>query len=581
MIYKRYRKILAVLIGTTIVFGSQSVSAADFTDSSLESDLSEGTDDTSSSEEESVSSDTDSESEDPSSDSENDTDPDAADSDSDSDTDTDLDSDTSDSSTDEEVDSSEEEPEEDDEEEGVVPQRYAQVSDLDTAAVIRAANNVVPHYRLYNPKSGEHFYTKSVNEMNYLSNNGWDYEGVGWYGPEITDTPVYRLYNSKNGGHHYTMDKNEKNVLSELGWTYEGIGWYSAGRDQSALYRLYHPKSGDHHYTTSLNEKNYLVKNGWTDEGYAWFSSYPGRNSAASVILSELGNYNTEVETLSPAETDVTPQMFGAVGDGVTDDTKAIQAAIDSLKETGGTIFIPAGTYVISDALLLYSNQSVISNGAVLIQGQAINNMMRNYNNGIGGYDASTSIYVFGLTFDGGRFGENSTFLGFSHSNNVTIDHCAFRNGYGSWHDIEINSTKNGVIKNCMFTESKRDSSMACRIQVDCFGNYKTWPWNDGPVDNTISDGVEIKNCAFFGNEKSPSIGNHSRMAVRNIQIHDNVFSDVLSVRGAVNFQSGTEITAYDNTFIRCRIGVMTKTTVYNNTFKNTPLRYSAAVITK
>ena len=42
---------------------------------------------------------------------------------------------------------------------------------------------------------------------------------------------------------------------------------------------------------------------------------------------------------------------FGAKGDSVTDDTAAIQAAINSLPAAGGSVFFPAGTYVISDAI--------------------------------------------------------------------------------------------------------------------------------------------------------------------------------------------------------------------------------------
>ena len=38
---------------------------------------------------------------------------------------------------------------------------------------------------------------------------------------------------------------------------------------------------------------------------------------------------------------------YGALGDGMRDDTAAIQAAINSLPTTGGTVFIPAGTYMI------------------------------------------------------------------------------------------------------------------------------------------------------------------------------------------------------------------------------------------
>lgn len=40
---------------------------------------------------------------------------------------------------------------------------------------------------------------------------------------------------------------------------------------------------------------------------------------------------------------------FGAVRDGKTDDTKAIQSAIDHLGQSGGTLFFPQGAYVVSD----------------------------------------------------------------------------------------------------------------------------------------------------------------------------------------------------------------------------------------
>ncbi len=41
-------------------------------------------------------------------------------------------------------------------------------------------------------------------------------------------------------------------------------------------------------------------------------------------------------------------RAFGALGDGSTDDTVAIQNAINSLYGTGGVVFFPSGDYVIS-----------------------------------------------------------------------------------------------------------------------------------------------------------------------------------------------------------------------------------------
>lgn len=42
----------------------------------------------------------------------------------------------------------------------------------------------------------------------------------------------------------------------------------------------------------------------------------------------------------------VTNPTYGATGDGTTDDTSAIQAAIDALPADGGVVFFPVGTYV-------------------------------------------------------------------------------------------------------------------------------------------------------------------------------------------------------------------------------------------
>lgn len=44
---------------------------------------------------------------------------------------------------------------------------------------------------------------------------------------------------------------------------------------------------------------------------------------------------------------------FGAVGNGTTDDTAAIQAAINSLSSTGGIVYLPSGTYKVSSALVM------------------------------------------------------------------------------------------------------------------------------------------------------------------------------------------------------------------------------------
>ena len=128
----------------------------------------------------------------------------------------------------------------------------------------------VPMYRLYNPNSGEHFYTAKSPERDNLVSVGWNYEGVGWTAPSTGD-PVYRLYNPNAGDHHYTTSVSERDSLVAVGWNYEGVGWYSGG--SRPLWRQYNPNatSGAHNYTTSKDENDHLVSLGWRYEGIGWY----------------------------------------------------------------------------------------------------------------------------------------------------------------------------------------------------------------------------------------------------------------------------------------------------------------------
>lgn len=47
---------------------------------------------------------------------------------------------------------------------------------------------------------------------------------------------------------------------------------------------------------------------------------------------------------------------YGAKGDGTTDDSSAIQDALDALMTSGGTIFFPKGIYLLTTSVLFYSN---------------------------------------------------------------------------------------------------------------------------------------------------------------------------------------------------------------------------------
>ncbi len=131
----------------------------------------------------------------------------------------------------------------------------------------------VPMYRMYDPNSGEHFYSGSELERDFLIDAGWHYEGVGFNFPEEGD-PVYRLYDPVYGEHLYTMDNAEREKLQSWGWQYEGVAFNSAEEDEIPQYRFHNPnaKRGGYHFTGSDVERDFLISLGWIPQGIGWYS---------------------------------------------------------------------------------------------------------------------------------------------------------------------------------------------------------------------------------------------------------------------------------------------------------------------
>lgn len=78
--------------------------------------------------------------------------------------------------------------------------------------------------------------------------------------------------------------------------------------------------------------------------------AYTRRNTTDGVTIMNKDLYDNLQDGIE--QFGITPQMFGAKGDGITDDTEAIQSAIDSLPN-GGVLYFPLGKYIVSEELLV------------------------------------------------------------------------------------------------------------------------------------------------------------------------------------------------------------------------------------
>ena len=166
------------------------------------------------------------------------------------------------------------------------------------ACPVQAAVNV---YRLYNPNTGEHFYSSSTTERAQLIALGWSNEGIGWVAPN-QGQPVYRLYNpnAKGGDHYYTTRLYEKDQLVKAGWHFDGVFWKSGG--SIPVYVAYNPnaQSGAHNFTTNLTEQNQLLRAGWRYSQIAWRAQGMGKGLSSAEKLTNRLNQIQQIFNQAP-----------------------------------------------------------------------------------------------------------------------------------------------------------------------------------------------------------------------------------------------------------------------------------------
>jgi len=240
-----------------------------------------------------------------------------------------------------------------------------------------------------------------------------------------------------------------------------------------------------------------------------------------------LNNLNIRIATF---------EQYGALGDGVTDDSAAIQSAINAVKVLGGTISVSNKTFICGD-VLMYSNVSLVGNGAQsVLKFKSGAQYLMSINSGSGGTTSITgnekNIAFRNMTFLGR--GAADGFSQFKHLLNVnavsylTIDNCRFIDFQGD--GIYIGSSNSGVerhntnitINNCFFDGINKENRNAISV-IDC--------------DNLI-----INNSKFYNVSKStmPAAidiepNNFNYAIIKNITIKNNYFSNIGGSFGTIS----------------------------------------------
>lgn len=265
---------------------------------------------------------------------------------------------------------------------------------------------------------------------------------------------------------------------------------------------------------------------------------------------------------------------YGAVGNGFVDDFMAIQALLTSVGDKGGIIYFPKGTYKISDVLMTCSNQTLLFEGATLLS-TGMSCMIQTYvDTETGGYNCSHDITIIGCTFDCGDYSGNSTLLAFAHAQNIHIKDCTFVDVYGTWHNIECNSSKNVLIEDCEFIASREIGGTGGRVQID---NARPGAYVRAIVnDLTACKHVEIKRCRFSGSATKAIESHASSEGISEyVRVHECVFD---GCSYGIGCSATDKVDCYNNTFINTAYCMELSTAGTNGTFHDNRIENATTI---
>lgn len=259
---------------------------------------------------------------------------------------------------------------------------------------------------------------------------------------------------------------------------------------------------------------------------------------------------------------------YGAVGDGVNDDSAAIQSVLNLVADTtpGARVVVPPGTYLLGSELEIKSSVWIeLMPGATIKRGSSsMQYMLRNFSSTYGptGYTGRGGIRITGGVWDaaGDTLTGSVTAIIIAHAKGVRVENVTVRN-VRDWHAIEINSSQDVILRGCngegfKVATSGREISEA--FQIDLALNSGAIPGMAASgYDSTPCDNVLIEGCAArpYG-----SLGSFGRLTGSH-SYSDNVFHTRIRVIGnyatacndyAVRAYNWWDCIVSGNTFYSC-----------------------------
>jgi polygalacturonase len=222
--------------------------------------------------------------------------------------------------------------------------------------------------------------------------------------------------------------------------------------------------------------------------------------NASGVVYDPVGTGAVATTVQAKLRESVSVLDFGAVGDGVTDDTAAIQSAVTALP-SGATLLFPPGTYKLTASVLLAgkTNITLLGYGTTIQCGAS---RIESYFN----IDSSSAINVFGFIFDAKMQSMptytpadyddvyNCGIYTYSGAQNVSVKDCAFINLYtvGAF----FRASSNVIVTDCRFSSPLQTQTQ--NLQHLMFQTSASIKVTSSHFDNAVSTNPAVNACGIF-----------------------------------------------------------------------------------
>ena len=270
----------------------------------------------------------------------------------------------------------------------------------------------------------------------------------------------------------------------------------------------------------------------------------------------------------------ISVKHFGAVGDGLADDTQPIKDALEFIKIVGGgTLIFPKGDYLWGEMMVIPSNTHIKAHGARLVRNHGGSFLV----NGVPdisyeAYGANSNITIEGGLWDGNvnRQTTGYNMLNFGKGNHITIKDATFKD-YSGGHVLDISGCRHVMVDHCKFIGFRptTEREFAESVQISehtALGLPEVGGWDCSPCYD-----VTVKDC-FFGSSGTGAtygangVGNHAgthNIFNHDIKIVDNVFEDAYYV--AVRLYKYKDCIVRGNTFKNCSRGITMSSVIGNS----------------